>query len=242
VPAKRTEPWYCLKCGSTQRNSRGKCADCAKRRGAAYYASKKEQISQKYRANAGAKKQYNKAYREANIETVRAREIAYAETHKAGRKAANAAYRQANKERLQKAAKEWRTKNRPRLLAQKAAHYAANRNRYQKMMKEWVATHREEKYTHVANRDAREKGAAGSHTPKQWLDLLASYHGKCVYCGAQANTRDHIDPIAGGGTNDIDNIVPACKSCNTRKRTMPVLIWMVKKLHAINEKEAHGAE
>jgi len=242
MPAKRTEPWYCVRCGSTRRNSRGKCADCAKRREAARYASKKEQISRKYRANAGAKKQYNKAYREANIEAVRAREIAYAEVHKAEKKAVNAAYRQANKEKLRKAAKEWRAKNRPRLLAQKAAHYAANRDHYQRLMKEWAATHREEKYTHVANRDAREKGAAGSHTPKQWLDLLASYHGLCVYCGAKGTTRDHIVPIKKDGSNDIENIVPACKLCNSKKRTTSVLVWMVKKLHAINEKEVHSAE
>lgn len=242
MPAKRTEPWYCIKCGSTRRNSRGKCADCAKRWGTAYYASKKEQISQKYRANAEAKKRYNKAYREARVEALRAREATYAKTHKAERKAANAAYKQANKERLQEIGRKWRAKNRSRLLAQKAAYYAANRDRARQMMKEWTRTHREEEATHAANREARKKGAGGSHTPEQWKALLASYHGKCVYCGAKADTRDHVDPIAGGGTNDIDNIVPACKLCNTKKRTTPVLIWMVKKLHAINKKEVHGAK
>jgi hypothetical protein len=43
----------------------------------------------------------------------------------------------------------------------------------------------------------------------------------CQYCGAHPPAAilhvDHIRPVAGGGTNDIDNLVTACASCNGGK-------------------------
>lgn len=44
----------------------------------------------------------------------------------------------------------------------------------------------------------------------------------CQYCGAKSPDVvlevDHISPVAGGGTNDILNLVTACKDCNSGKR------------------------
>lgn len=78
-----------------------------------------------------------------------------------------------------------------------------------------------------SRRRARKIGAPGKHTTKQWTDLLASYHGLCVYCGAKATTRDHVTPLTAGGTDYIDNIAPACKPCNSSKGTKPLLTWIL---------------
>jgi 5-methylcytosine-specific restriction endonuclease McrA len=39
----------------------------------------------------------------------------------------------------------------------------------------------------------------------------------CHYCPAPATTRDHIVPLAWGGPNAADNIVPSCEPCNQHK-------------------------
>lgn len=39
----------------------------------------------------------------------------------------------------------------------------------------------------------------------------------CVYCGEPATTLDHVIPVAAGGTNDDNNLVPACGNCNSSK-------------------------
>lgn len=64
------------------------------------------------------------------------------------------------------------------------------------------------------------KAAKGSLSAEQIL-LRFKYHGnKCFYCGSLGKmTADHRIPISRGGSNWPSNIVPACKSCNSRKHT-----------------------
>lgn len=51
--------------------------------------------------------------------------------------------------------------------------------------------------------------------------LFARDHHLCMYCGERYPqrllTRDHVLPRARGGTDTWENVVTACKACNTRK-------------------------
>jgi 5-methylcytosine-specific restriction endonuclease McrA len=69
-------------------------------------------------------------------------------------------------------------------------------------------------------RRAREAAADGGFTLHEWRELLARFRGLCAYCGAAGLLQaDHRVPLARGGTNFIDNILPACGPCNRRKHT-----------------------
>lgn len=40
----------------------------------------------------------------------------------------------------------------------------------------------------------------------------------CHWCGSPgADTADHVIAIAHGGTHDVGNLVPSCRSCNSRR-------------------------
>lgn len=39
----------------------------------------------------------------------------------------------------------------------------------------------------------------------------------CQYCGAAAENIDHVVPRSRGGTHTWDNVVAACRRCNSRK-------------------------
>jgi 5-methylcytosine-specific restriction endonuclease McrA len=43
----------------------------------------------------------------------------------------------------------------------------------------------------------------------------------CRWCGAPADTADHLVPVARGGTNEIANLAPACEQCNKRRGADP---------------------
>jgi 5-methylcytosine-specific restriction endonuclease McrA len=41
---------------------------------------------------------------------------------------------------------------------------------------------------------------------------------RCQYCGASAENIDHVIPRSRGGRHTWDNVVAACRPCNTHKR------------------------
>lgn len=67
-------------------------------------------------------------------------------------------------------------------------------------------------------RRAREIAAVGSHSEYQWHKVLKLYGRRCLRCGTKDDvTKDHIQPLVSGGSNDIENIQPLCRPCNSWK-------------------------
>jgi 5-methylcytosine-specific restriction endonuclease McrA len=71
---------------------------------------------------------------------------------------------------------------------------------------------------------AKRKGAAGRYTRQEWTQLLSAYNYRCAYCDRRVTRKsasaDHAIPLSRGGTNWIENIIPACLSCNQRKSSL----------------------
>jgi 5-methylcytosine-specific restriction endonuclease McrA len=64
---------------------------------------------------------------------------------------------------------------------------------------------------------------------RRWLQELYP-DGACSYCSkATADTLDHVVPGAHGGKTWHDNLVPACRRCNTRKADDSLLIFIWKR-------------
>jgi len=62
------------------------------------------------------------------------------------------------------------------------------------------------------------------HTQEQWEEKKKQYNYRCFYCGGKVErlTRDHVIPLTKGGTDRIENIVPACWPCNRAKGVKPL--------------------
>lgn len=48
--------------------------------------------------------------------------------------------------------------------------------------------------------------------------VLESNNYVCTYCGGHANTADHVIPVSKGGGHSLDNLVPACTTCNSTRQ------------------------
>jgi 5-methylcytosine-specific restriction endonuclease McrA len=47
--------------------------------------------------------------------------------------------------------------------------------------------------------------------------VFARDHWACQYCGAAAENLDHVVPKSRGGAHAWDNVVAACRRCNSKK-------------------------
>lgn len=47
--------------------------------------------------------------------------------------------------------------------------------------------------------------------------VFARDNNTCQYCGGRAESIDHVIPRSRGGGHTWENVVAACRSCNTRK-------------------------
>ena len=65
---------------------------------------------------------------------------------------------------------------------------------------------------------------------EQWTALQAAWGG-CAYCGVAGRPlqRDCVLPISRGGRYTLDNIAPACGSCNASKCNDEVTGWLRRK-------------
>lgn len=62
------------------------------------------------------------------------------------------------------------------------------------------------------------------HSLWDWERKLESCGWKCFWCSrpltSHTATKDHLQPVSRGGRDTIDNIVPACRHCNSMKGNM----------------------
>lgn len=70
--------------------------------------------------------------------------------------------------------------------------------------------------------------AMGSIFDDERLKLTAEQ--ACAYCGGRENlTVDHLVPRIRGGRDAADNLILACRSCNSSKGSKDLLDWMQSK-------------
>lgn len=128
-----------------------------------------------------------------------------------------------NRERSKILTAQWRRRNpeRQREL-NKASHQrnAANRlaqkkEYYQRVVKQvsksepWLVKDRIRKAL---------RRASGTLTPQEWADIRATQNDRCFWCKeAKKLEIDHRIPVSRGGLTNKDNVVGACKSCNSSR-------------------------
>ena len=84
--------------------------------------------------------------------------------------------------------------------------------------------------THARRNLRRYQAALATDHPllsAEWGQILREHRYQCFYCkkGLKAGlTMDHVIPLAKGGRHVKENIVPACRSCNSKKGSKLILL------------------
>lgn len=79
-------------------------------------------------------------------------------------------------------------------------------------------------------KDVARANARRAKLPEDWGGIRQAVFDRdgfaCVYCGSVLDLQcDHVEPLSKGGSSDINNLVTACKSCNSSKGARPLQEW-----------------
>ncbi|HAM42100.1 MAG TPA: hypothetical protein DCP69_12435 [Candidatus Omnitrophica bacterium] len=200
----------CRRCDCEERYLKGgDCIQCARER------------SNKYRTNLKTRPLALAAMRrwfQNNREYVRAQQKAHQRNPKV--LAYQKAYRERHRERMQSYLRAYYLNNREHLIAASRAYRELHVEAYRRRGCEWQKANKERHNHNASAYRARKLRAPGSHSVEQWEVLKEAYSYRCAYCLCKRPlTRDHVVPLTLGGSDSIENILPACQQCNSRKHT-----------------------
>lgn len=149
---------------------------------------------------------------------------------------ASKAWAKENPEKHNSIVRRWRKKNPERNQATNRASWERNKKSAQASAKRWRLEHPEayreaQRRWRIENADywrgRAEVIARGDLTWEQWAEVIEQFQHACAYC-LRTDVKlsmDHLIPVSRGGPHTQSNVVPACKSCNSRKKDRP--IWVM---------------
>lgn len=178
-----------------------------------HFDKNREKIREQQRLNAiknrDIKKEYDKKYSEENKERITARQKKYYND---------------NFERIQQYHKERNAD--PEYKARRREYRKTRKERDAYLFNEWRLKNTKRISTNKQRRHSRQKGLKSTFTHNEWLEAIDAFDGLCAYCGEDKElTRDHFIPVTSDGEFTVENIIPACRSCNSSKNNTEFFEW-----------------
>lgn len=227
----------CAKCGTSDRNSSGKCRACQKARSAKWEIDNKEKTRLR-----------NAAYYIENKDRMDAASALWAKENPERSKAIQALWYAENKEQHKANAAAWRRINADKIKVRLAAWGKVNRGRINASNSAWAErnvdkvraknkAHRQNNpdlyRIYKQNRRARKLASGGVLSAGLAEKLFRLQKGKCACCGLSLGENyhlDHIMPLALGGPNTDKNMQLLRAKCNHKKGSK----------HPIDFMQSHG--
>lgn len=177
-----------------------------------YYEEHKKEVSHYTKA-------YYNAHREQSIENMKQ----YYSEHK---EESSAYYKQYNAEHKEEHREYRKQRKEVRHLHNKVWR-DNNKDATKKTYAIWAKNHPDAIKRICQTRRAKKVGLARTLTTAQWQHILDGFNNTCAYCGAgdKKLQQEHFIPLSTGGEYTHNNIIPACRSCNSSKGKKDFFIW-----------------
>ncbi len=168
--------------------------------------------------------EYNKQYYAKNKKRLQKNGRAYYSDNREKNLELKRGYYLKNKNKIYKYVRKWIKENIEHCRKWRKVWYQKNREKELEKHRKWQKTEKGKAANQRgrSKRRAREENIINTLTAQEWIDILKEYKFRCAYCGKEftlfdRETHDHIIPVSKGGHNVKKNVVPACKSCNSKK-------------------------
>lgn len=200
----------CEKCkADTERNSRGCCINCERKRSA-----------ERRKANPEKAREACAQWRLNNKDKVREYNAKWNADNNEKKRSGIAAWRSSNKQKVKEYEMAYRAANRDKRIIESRAWRLSNKEKHRAICSAWRAANPHMLRIQSQNRRASKRKVGGKLSKDIAVRLLKLQRGKCACCGLPLGGKyhlDHIMPIALGGTNTDDNIQLLRDVCNFQK-------------------------
>ena len=152
-------------------------------------------------------KQCYKLYAQQNAESIRERKKKYRQENHEHIKEVSRIYREQNKEFIKKYRQE-------------------NADYLKEYLKEYCKSNKDKCKTRRNRYRSLKRQLPSTLTAVQWHKIKETFNNRCAYCNKQTNlAQEHFIPLSKGGEYTHNNIIPACKSCNSSKGNKDFFEW-----------------
>lgn len=165
----------------------------------------------------------NAEYRHKNHNEIIRKQQEYALKHPNKIKASKDKYINANREKHRQSKKRYYSRQKNYVLAQ-TKKYAENNKEIYRISQQ--------------KRRSIKQSLPNNYTREEWNIAQEYFDNKCAYCENDGKLeQEHFIPISKGGEYTINNIIPACRSCNASKSAADCFEWYPKQLFYSKKRE-----
>lgn len=129
-------------------------------------------------------------------------------------------------ERYREYKRKYSEQNREVLSIRSLAYRAKNIDKEKARQSRYRMNNRDKGNVAKLRRRTLKKNLQANFTVQDWKNTLSKFGNECAYCGESENlSQDHFLPLTKGGEYTINNIIPACFSCNSSKHNKLFAEW-----------------
>lgn len=148
-------------------------------------------------------------------------------------------YEEENKEILAKKRRVYYEENKERIAESKKLSVARNKEKYARYYLEWARANVDKCKEKRHRREARLKKLPHTLTAEQWQKILGDFNEECAYCGNKEEIQqEHFIALNKGGEYTHNNIIPACRICNSSKQDADFFEWYPKQEFYSQQRES----
>lgn len=139
-----------------------------------------------------------------------------------------------NPERRYEIARSYYDKNKEIVIERSRTQRIEHREETNELKRNWAKNNPEKVLAsgRKARADRTKAKGVSIITAREWAEVVEAHGGLCFWCGNDSECQDHYYPLnprngEEPGTHTIDNVVPACTSCNCKKSNKNPIDFMM---------------
>ena len=133
-----------------------------------------------------------------------------------------------NKEHISQHGKEYRAEHKDERSQYNKEYYIKHKENFSQRAKEYYKTESGHAICVCCKqkREAIKKSLPATLTATQWEQIKLYFNNRCAYCGEERPLQqEHFIALTKKGEYSQNNIIPACKSCNSSKNNSSFFTW-----------------